>query len=92
MNNFEKSEWDVRFGKNVVHAIGYEKRGIFGVPVAEIRNNQYISVDVIAIEKGYINLHHNAYYGITMPNSEERKILEKLGCIITPAGFVTIKE
>lgn len=92
MNNFEKTEeWNVRFEENIIHAIGYEKRGIFGVPVAEIRNNQYISVDVIAIERGYVNL-HNSYSSVTMPNFEERKILEKLGYIITPAGFVTIKE
>ena len=46
-------------------------------------------VSVIAIERGYIDL-HNTYYGLTRINPEERRILEKLGCTISPAEFVTI--
>ena len=87
---FEKCEWDVKFGNNTVHAIGYDKRGYFGIPVAEKRNGYYISVSVIAIEKGYIDL-HNTHCGLTRINQEERRILEKLGCTISPAEFVTIE-
>ena len=89
----EKCEWDVKFGNNTIHAIGYDKRGIrgiFGVPVAEKRNGYYISVSVIAIERGYIDL-HNTHYGLTWINPEERRILEKLGCTISPAEFVIIE-
>ena len=86
----EKSEWNVKFGDNIVHAIGYDKRGCFGIPVAEKRNGYYISVSVIAIERGYIDL-HNTHYGLTRINPEERRILEKLGCTISPVEFVTIE-
>lgn len=90
MDNFKSAEWDAHFGENTVPVIGYETRGIFDISVAEIRNNQCISVDVIAIEMGYIKVRSNTYLHITKPNAEERKILEKLGCIIDDE-FITVK-
>lgn len=91
MNNFRNASHSAHFGKNTVPVIGYETRGILNVSIAEIRNNQCISIDVIAIEKGYIKVHSNTYLHITKPNVEERKILEKLGCIIDDE-FITKKE
>ena len=90
MSSFKSAEWDAHFGENTVPVIGYETRGIFDVSVAEIRNNHYISVDVIAIERGYVKIHNDMYLHITKPNAEERKILEKLGCIIDDNEFITI--
>lgn len=91
MDYFEKTSWNVRFNTHIVKAIGYEWRGALGVPVAEIRNGQYISVAVVAIEKGYIDL-HNCNYGLRRINSEERKILESMGCVISSAEFVTMAK
>lgn len=92
MSSFRSAEWDAHFGENTVPVIGYETRGILEVSVAEIRNNQCISVDVIAIERGYVKVHSNMYLHITKPNAEERKILEKLGYVITDDDFITKKE
>ena len=88
---FRPDNWDVKINGHIVPAIGYDYRGIFGIPVAEKRNGQYISVSIVAIEKGYIVIDENTHYGLTRPNCEEMRVLENLGLLYS-GGFVTKKE
>ena len=79
---FEESHWTVRCNSHEFEAIGYEWRGIWGVPIVyfDETTGEAICSDVYEIIKGYKVVRECDHIGATLLNSTEISILESLGC------------
>ena len=81
MSNFKPTEWTVNCNGNKYTAIGYETRGIFGVPIAKFdeKTGDAISCTVYEIIMGFKKM-DNANIGADRLNATEIAMLESVGC------------
>lgn len=59
--------------------IGYETRGSFSVPIAEIVNGDCIQADVYEITHGMRDNDSDCYISLCRPNSTELALLKSVG-------------
>ena len=86
MSKFEYNPWTVKAENGAKYtAIGYEYRGLWGVPVVEQCNGEYIQTDVYEIIHGMKTMVEDAYYSITRPNQTELRLLKECGWEYTGA-------
>lgn len=76
---FEATEWQVRCGEHIYKAIGYERRGIFGVPVSDCIDGHYICCEVYELIKGYRTITPNMHISVGKPNKVELALLKDAG-------------
>lgn len=77
---FKKELWTVRAHNGQTYeAIGYEMRGIFGVPVADCVDGEYIDCTVYEIIHGMIPPRDGLHIGLTRPNDTEIRLLAETG-------------
>lgn len=78
--NFRPEVWTVRCGTNIYKAIGYEQRGIFGVPIAEIFHDECISCIVYEIINSLRTVNAVDHISAQKLNAVEISLLKAFGC------------
>lgn len=78
-DDIDYDPWTVDANGHKYTALGYEKRGIFGVPVADKINGVYICCLVYEIINGYTEVRKGEHYGVSHLNKTEISILKDMG-------------
>lgn len=77
-DSLEYDPWLVRVeGGDELWALGYERRGIFSVPVADCKDGECISVAVYEIIHEYVD--DDVNIALTRPNQTELELLDRAG-------------
>lgn len=77
---FNASKWTVKSHCGTEYeAIGTETRGLWGVPVADYIDGQYIQCEVYEIIHGMIKNPDGLHISITRPNPIELRLLKDSG-------------
>ena len=79
---FEESHWTIRCEGHEFKAIGYEWRGIWGVPVVyfDEQTGDSVCSDVYQVVKGYKVVRECDHIGAEKLNATEIALLESVGC------------
>ena len=82
MSNFKPTEWTVDCNGHKYTAIGYETRGIFGVPIAKFdeKTGDAISCTVYEIVMGFKKVNDRDNISGESLNKTEIAMLESVGC------------
>lgn len=79
---YREKHWIVNCNGHEFEAIGYETRGIFGVPIAcfDETTGESISCEVYEIVKGFKKVGINEHISASNLNNTEIMLLENVGC------------
>lgn len=77
--NFTPDPWMIRKNGRRYKALGYERRGVFNVPIADFLGGVPIQCTVYEIVHGMIPNERGSYYSVSDPNNVELVLLEESG-------------
>lgn len=95
--NFRPDPWTIRKNGREYKALGYEKRGIWNVPIADFLGGVPIQCTIYEITHGIIPAVRDHFISVESPNYVELVLLEEYGwkydgCFISYVGQLTTNK